>query len=65
MKKLRLFDELTEGFDALAKAREGKLTLCVHELEMPGITQASERADAVTGKFQGTPSSFLHKKRHP
>jgi putative transcriptional regulator len=44
MKKRRLFDELTEGFDALAKARAGKLTLRVHELEMnpaPRVT-ASE-----------------------
>ena len=33
MKKRDLFAELTEGFEALAEARAGKLTLRTHEVE--------------------------------
>lgn len=41
MTKRNLFAELTEGFDALAEARAGKLTLRTHEVELkasPEIT---------------------------
>ncbi len=33
MKKRNLFDELAEGFDALAEERTGKRTLRTHEVE--------------------------------
>ncbi|MGZ4970647.1 MAG: helix-turn-helix domain-containing protein [Methylobacter sp.] len=32
--KRNLFDELSEGFDALAEQRQGKRTLRTHEVEM-------------------------------
>ncbi|MDO9269707.1 MAG: hypothetical protein Q7T96_11440 [Methylobacter sp.] len=32
--KRNLFDELSEGFDALAEQRQGKRTLRTHEIEM-------------------------------
>lgn len=41
MTKRNLFAELTEGFDALAKSREGKVTLRQHTVEVapvPDIT---------------------------
>lgn len=34
MKKRNLFDEIAEGFDALAEQRTGKRTLRTHEAEM-------------------------------
>jgi putative transcriptional regulator len=34
MKKRNLFAEISEGFDALAAAREGKLTLRTHTVEI-------------------------------
>ncbi|OZB17288.1 MAG: transcriptional regulator, partial [Marinobacter sp. 34-60-7] len=33
MKKRNLFDELVEGFDALDREREGKMTLRRHKVE--------------------------------
>lgn len=35
MTKQNLFAELTQGFEALAAAREGKLTLRTHVAEAP------------------------------
>ena len=37
MKKRNLFAEITEGFEALASAREGKLTLRTHEVEIKPV----------------------------
>jgi putative transcriptional regulator len=34
MMKRNLFDELSEGFDALAEQRQGKRTLRTHDVEM-------------------------------
>jgi putative transcriptional regulator len=39
MKKRNLFAELSEGFDALAKARTGKRTLRTHEVELKPVPQ--------------------------
>lgn len=39
MKKRNLFAELTEGFDALAEARTGKLTLRTHRVELKASPQ--------------------------
>ncbi len=36
MKKRNVFAELVEGFEALAQAREGKMTLRTHTVETPG-----------------------------
>ncbi|MFT3802873.1 MAG: transcriptional regulator [Burkholderiaceae bacterium] len=41
MKKRNLFEEISEGFDALTDARAGKQTLRTHEVEIkpaPGVT---------------------------
>ncbi len=32
-KKRKLFDESMEGVDAMQQQREGKITLCSHEVE--------------------------------
>ena len=43
MKKRNLFAEITEGFEALAEARTGKLTMRTHVVEMkaaPEVTAA-------------------------
>ena len=37
--KRNLFDELSEGFDALAEQRQGKLTLRTHEVEIKPAPQ--------------------------
>lgn len=44
MKKRNLFDEIAEGFDALAEERAGKHTLRTHEVEMrpPADVSADE-----------------------
>lgn len=47
MTKRNLFAELTEGFDALEKAREGKLTLREHAVDVlaaPEVTAEELRA---------------------
>jgi putative transcriptional regulator len=40
-KKRNLFDELSDGFDALAQAREGKRTLRSHEIESKPVASVS------------------------
>lgn len=41
MKKRNVFSELTEGFDALADARAGKITLKHHSVEVKPAPQVS------------------------
>jgi putative transcriptional regulator len=43
MKKRNLFDEISEGFEALKQEREGKITLRTHTIEVkpaPQVTSA-------------------------
>lgn len=48
MTKRNLFDELTEGFDALTSARKGKKTLRTTEVESkPAVTVSAEELRAV------------------
>lgn len=43
MSKRNLFDELSEGFDALKQQRQGKVTLATHQLEeLPALTISPE-----------------------
>ena len=44
MKKRNVFEEIAEGFDALAEERAGKRTLRTHEVEMmpPADVSAQE-----------------------
>ena len=37
MKKRKLFDEIADGFDALAKQRQGKKTLRTHPVEIKPV----------------------------
>lgn len=37
--KRNLFDELSEGFEALAEQRQGKLTLRTHEVEIKPVPE--------------------------
>jgi putative transcriptional regulator len=41
MKKRDIFEELTEGFEALARSRTGKLTLRTHKLELLPVINVS------------------------
>jgi putative transcriptional regulator len=43
MKKRKLFDELTEGFDALAQQRAGKRTLRTHAVQIKPVPTISAR----------------------
>jgi putative transcriptional regulator len=43
MKKRNLFDELMEGFDALADARTGKRTLKTHKVTMKPVPKITAR----------------------
>jgi putative transcriptional regulator len=56
MKKRNLFAEIAEGFDALAAAREGKLTLRTHEVEI------KPAPDVTAGELQ-TLREHLHLSR--
>lgn len=48
MTKRDLFAELSEGFDALASARAGKLTLRTHEMELkPEVTITSAELKSI------------------
>ncbi|MBQ0132643.1 MAG: transcriptional regulator [Comamonas sp.] len=48
MTKRDLFAELTEGFDALASAREGKRTLRTHEVDIkPEVFITSEELKSI------------------
>lgn len=41
MKKRNLFEEVQEGFEALAEARAGKLTLRTHRVEMAAVSEVT------------------------
>ncbi len=65
MAKRKLFDELTEGFDALEQEREGKITLKTTEVDLPApikmsktkiqrIRKATHYSQAVFARVLGT-----------
>jgi len=41
VKKRNLFEEVQEGFEALAEARAGKLTLRTHRVEMAAVSEVT------------------------
>ena len=43
MKKRKLFDEIMEGFDALAQERQGKRTLRTHAIEVKPVPRIQAR----------------------
>jgi len=53
MKKRNLFAELTEGLDALAGEREGKITLCKIKADVPDALEVSP-----AGRNQGRARSL-------
>lgn len=64
MTKRAIFAELIEGFDALEKAREGKLTLRTAVVERkPLPVMTPERIKALRNKFHVSQPVFAHKLR--
>jgi len=53
MKKRNLFEEIQEGFEALAEVRAGKLTLRTHRVEMSETSRPSGAANLTTRRRPG------------
>lgn len=63
--KRNLFDELVEGFEALAAEREGKLTLKTHEVERRPISMRADELIAIRTQLnmsQGVFAAVFHVK---
>lgn len=56
--KRDLFKELTEGFDALAREREGKITLKTHKVEQEPLEVGAEELVTLREKLRMSQAVF-------
>jgi putative transcriptional regulator len=56
--KRNLFDELSEGFDTLAKEREGKMTLKTHKVEQAPLSVEAAELIALREKLRMSQAVF-------